>query len=338
MNAKSDRRPFAARSRRPGRSEDGFTMLETLMALVVMLIIMGGVMQSLLQLSRTQTTVWNRANMHGSVRSATELLQQEVGQAGRVSLPQSPSPVVTLGGAVSAGGAGTFNDPPCALSTPNCSLFDGEQLVVDAGELEETVTVSKLSPSSTATATFTLAHAAMAAVAVRGGFATGVVPCASQASCPGSTVATTLTNGSTGSVLKLYGDVNDDGNMVYVEYVCDTANGFLYRNMMPLASASKPAVSVGQVLLSNILPNPNGTACFTYDQKVVTGTTYVVNVAISLTTQTQIKDPTTRLFQTETKALLNVAPRNVFDAWQLASIGATGRIQPMPPSVTYLLH
>jgi hypothetical protein len=108
--------------------------------------------------------------------------------------------------------------------------------------------------------------------------------------------------------------------------------------MMPFSSASKPAVNAGQVLLSNVLPNPGGTPCFTYEQKIVNGNTYVINVAISLTTQTQFRDRVTGQFQTETKALLNVAPRNVFDAWQLASIGSANRIQPMPPSVVNLLH
>lgn len=327
MNATFDRRPFTAGSRRPERPESGFTMIETLMALLVTLIIMAGVMQSLLQLSRTQTTVWNRANMHGSVRSATELLQQEVGQAGRVSLPGA----VTTSGAVSPGAQ------TVAVSS-TAGMFAGEQLVVDAGQNEETVSVSTVDSATSFTANFALAHAASVPVTVLGGFATGVAPCATQASCPGSTVTSAFANGSTGSVLKIYGDINGDGNMVYVEYVCDTTAGFLYRNMMAFTTATKPAVTPTQILLSNILANPGGTACFTYDQKVVNGTSYVVNVAISLTTQTQIKDPTTRQFQTETKALLNVAPRNVFDAWQLASIGASGRIQVIPPSVTNLLH
>jgi len=146
-----------------------------------------------------------------------------------------------------------------------------------------------------------------------------------------------MANGSSGGVLKIYGDINGDSDMVYVEYVCDTVGGNLYRNMMSFSSASKPAVNAGQVLLSNVLPNPGGTPCFTYEQKVVYGNTYVINVAITLTSQTQFRDRITRQFQTETKALLNVAPRNVFEAWQLASMGSGNRIQPMPPSVTHLL-
>ena len=107
--------------------------------------------------------------------------------------------------------------------------------------------------------------------------------------------------------------------------------------MMPFSAAAKPAVNAGQVLLTNLLPNPGGTPCFTYEQKTVAGATYVLNVAITLTTQTQFRDRVTRQFQTETKALLNVAPRNVFEAWQLASLAVSKRIHPMPPSVTNLL-
>ena len=51
----------------------------------------------------------------------------------------------------------------------------------------------------------------------------------------------------------------------------------------------------------------------------------------------KIIDPVTKQFQTETKALLNVSPRNVFHAWTLASLGRAERIQPMPPTVTLLL-
>jgi hypothetical protein len=45
----------------------------------------------------------------------------------------------------------------------------------------------------------------------------------------------------------------------------------------------------------------------------------------------------TRQYQLETKALLNVSPRNVFSAWSLASIGYTDRIQSTPVRVTSLL-
>ena len=296
-------------------ADQGFTLLETLVALTVLLIVMGVVMTSMIQFSQTQSLVWNRANMHGAVRSATELLQQEVGQAGRVSLAEGL--VMTV--AVTTAGSNTVS----VTSTAN--MFVGEQLVIDAGQSEETVTVTAVNSATSFTANFASPHSSGVPVTVRGGFASGVVP-------------TTMTNGSTGGVLKIYGDINGDGNMVYIEYVCDTAGGNLYRNTMSFSSAPpKLAVNAGQILLTNVLPNPGGTPCFTYEQKIVNTRTYVINVAITLTTQTQFRDRITRQFQTETKALLNVAPRNVFEAWQLASMGSNNRIQPMPPSVTLLL-
>jgi prepilin-type N-terminal cleavage/methylation domain-containing protein len=314
MKTETTRPPADTEAPRPLSSERGFSLVETLVALLILLIVMGAVMGNMIQFSKTQSTVWNRANMHGAVRSATELLQQEVGQAGKVTLPTS----VTLTAPVTA--AGTVVQTVSSSS----GMFVGEQLAIDAGDKLETVAVTAVG-TNTFTATFANTHAIGAPVAVLGGFATGVVP-------------TSMTNGSTGSVLKIYGDINGTGSMVYVEYVCDTSGGNLYRNMMAFNAATKPSVSASQILLSNLLPNPGGTACFTYEPKVVNGTTYVVNVAISLTTQTQFRDRVTKQFQTETKALLNVAPRNVFDAWLLASMGVNNRVQPMPPSVTALLH
>jgi hypothetical protein len=89
------------------------------------------------------------------------------------------------------------------------------------------------------------------------------------------------------------------------------------------------------------MPNPGLTPCFSYQtaSMLVQGTTFtfVLDVAITLTVQTQEIDPVTKRFQTETKALLNVSPRNVFNTWSLASIGYTDRIQSTPASVTLLL-
>ena len=64
--------------------------------------------------------------------------------------------------------------------------------------------------------------------------------------------------------------------------------------------------------------------------------TFVMDVAITITVQTQQRDPIKRL-QTETKALLNVSPRNVFDAWAFAGVGYTDRMQSTPTTIAALL-
>jgi prepilin-type N-terminal cleavage/methylation domain-containing protein len=301
-------------------SAAGFTLAELMIAMAVMLVISGAVTGALLQMTNSQRTIWNRTEMHSGVRGATELLQQEVGQAGRISLPA----VVTLSAAVAAG-ANTVN------VSSSSGMFVGEQVVVAGGSAttptRETVTLTAVGTSpASITASFLNSHASGDTVQVLGGFPAGIVP-------------STTTNGSTGTVLKMFGDINGDGNMVYVEYTCDTTAKNLYRNSMAWNASTKPTPGAAQVLLSNIIANPGGTACFTYPTAIVNGVTYVIDVAITLTVQTQQLDPITKSYQTETKALLNVAPRNIFNVWLLASgtSGGSTRIQPTPSTITALL-
>jgi hypothetical protein len=190
-----------------------------------------------------------------------------------------------------------------------------------------------------------------------GGFGSGIVP-PTTTSTPASsklvlngnaTANTTLADdkASDGYKLKLYGDLNGDGNMVYVVYHCtpnQSGTGTLYRYVSTtsdVANAANPFTLTPTLLLDNLFDN--GVPCFTYqvkDQVPVTISggqvqeTFVINVAVTLTVQTQNQDLQTGRPQTETKALLNIAPRNVFEAWQLAgSPSGYMRAQPMPSNV-----
>src|SRR6184192_620350 len=69
------------------RSDSGFSIIELLVATAVLLIVSSIVTSALLQMTNSQKTIWNRTEMHSGIRGATELLQQEVGQAGRISVP-----------------------------------------------------------------------------------------------------------------------------------------------------------------------------------------------------------------------------------------------------------
>jgi prepilin-type N-terminal cleavage/methylation domain-containing protein len=296
------------------RSDEGFTLIEMMITVLVLMIVSGTVMKGVLDLTNLHNTIMNRTDMHSGVRNATELLTQEVGQAGRIALPAP----VTL----------TADPALAAVSlnvTSTTGMFIGEQLNIDTGALQETATVTAVvSGTQISVSTLTKDHPNAAPVKASGGFAAGVVPAA-------------VANGSTGSLLKIFGDINGDGNMVYVEYRCDTAAGRLYRNSMPFNAGAKPAITVEQILIDNILPNPDATPCFTYQTQTINGTTYVLDVAITLTVRTQNRDLNTGQFMTETKALLNVSPRNVFNVWQLAGLGVTNRVQPIPPTVQALL-
>ena len=315
------------------KKQVGFSMVETMVSIAVLSAVGGIVMSGMVQLMRTQGSITNRTEMHTSVRSATELLQQEIGQAGKVSLGP-PAANVSLASAITSGTV-AFTLSASDGSTP--TVYAGEALTVDLGPNQEVVTLASGSGAS-GTALFQNAHAAGAPVNALGAFGTGVVP---PTAAPAS-----YTNGSTATVLKLYGDINSDGNMLYVEYTCvqgtPTAPGTLYRNEISMTAASKPAVDNTMILLNNVLTNPNdanGNAvpCFNYQVEPLGSSYCVTDVAVTLTVQTQNRDPQTGVFQPETKALLNVSPRNVSEVYDTASLTDPMRAQPMPASVTALL-
>lgn len=339
--------------------------MELIVAMGVLLTVSSIVTTALLQMTSAQQTIWNRTEMHSGIRGATELLQQEVGQAGRVTLPGK----VTLNQAINViGGPAPAARLACDAGTPITGA-DVVQVLTNApapftavsgmwavtgppnsyialttldGDNSETIIVAAVGTiptPKTITACFTKQHAAGTVIVPMGAFASGIIPPAPPAQ--GGPVGGNYTNGSTLTKLKLFGDINGDGDMVFVEYTCDTAAHKLYRNSMKFTDTTKPPLTDGRILLGNIHPNPGGTACFTYQTAMVPlqglDAVFVLDVAVTLTVETQQIDPVTKQFQKETKALLNVSPRNVFNAWSLASIGYTDRIQSTPTTVTTLI-
>ncbi len=319
------------------RQQAGFTLIEMMIALIVLLAVSGIVMSGMVQMMKTQGTIANRTELHTSVRSATELLQQEIGQAGKM-VPNAPG------------------------------LFEGEWITVDIGLNKETVQLTCPAgkgacpfTSNTWNATFYYTHipiilipTAVVGVPIRapGAFSTGIVPPAPGVLPTPPAGYAGYPNGSTGTVLKLYGDINGDGNMIYVEYTCDwqntVGNGpMLYRNQMDFDAPVKPAITPSMALLTNLDPqgNPkdqsgNVVPCFIYQVQTKDGINAVANdmvfvtdVAVTLTVDTQNIDAVTHKVQVETKALLNVSPRNVYNAYEFSQYDYLNRIQ-LTPSVT----
>ncbi|MFN7916393.1 MAG: hypothetical protein U0Q55_13720 [Vicinamibacterales bacterium] len=120
-------------SRRRWSAEAGFSMPEVVVATMLTIMISGAATQALMHMTKAQKSIWNRAEMHAGVRGATELLQQEVGQAGRVSLPAA---VATT--AAAAAGSRTL------VVSSSDGMFVGEKLVIGAGNTRENVTVAAI--------------------------------------------------------------------------------------------------------------------------------------------------------------------------------------------------
>jgi prepilin-type N-terminal cleavage/methylation domain-containing protein len=348
------------------KQQDGFTLLESLVALVIFLAISAIVMSGMVQMMKTQGTIANRTQLHTSVRAATELLQQEIGQAGKISLPPPPpapgwvmtTPVLVPLGQYSikvpTAQFNNVNDPV----TGNPVLFENEWITVDTGASKETVQLTCLVgpgnclTSNTWQVTFVYSHPINTPIRAPGGFSTGIVPPDAGVLANPPLGYGGYPNGSTGTVLKLYGDINGDGSMKYVEYTCDwqntVGNGpILYRNQMDFDAPTKPALTTSMALLTNLDPggNPNdqngkAVPCFTYQVQTRDGANAVANdmvfvtdVAVTLTVDTQEADPVTHAVQRETKALLNVSPRNVYQAYEFAMFNYNNRVQ-LTPSVT----
>jgi prepilin-type N-terminal cleavage/methylation domain-containing protein len=336
-------------------SERGFSLIELLVATCILLIVMGVVMTALNQTTKQQQTIWNRTEMHSGVRGATELMQQEVGQAGRAATgPNAPlklaAPVAAAAncdpsqpniGAVQVGVTNSQNQGDTTGIWASAGAAPASYALITTldGATSESVPVYSKT-ANTITACFTQAHAAGTVIALMGSFGNGIIPPNIPSNAVGS--------GSSDTILKMFGDLNGDGNMVYVEYTCDWQNTHkLYRNTMAFdAPLPKPGLNQALVLLNNIIQNPptaanpGGEPCFTYqtEKSTAQGTTFtfVTDVAITLTVETQQVDQVTKQKQTETKALLNVSPRNVYNALQLANIGYTDRIQSTPTTVAAL--
>ncbi|MBI3934373.1 MAG: hypothetical protein HY316_06745 [Acidobacteria bacterium] len=301
-----------------------------MIVLVILLAVSGIVLTAMYQMAMRQASVANRTEMHSGVRSVTEVLQQEISQAGRIAFPDPEYTALSaavVSGACDNNGAGVSST--VAVDNPEY-MFDGIRLLIDIGDCEEVVTAAF--DGANITAAFRKSHALGALVRPAGAFAEGI-----------------LAN-STGTRLNMFGDINDDGSLVYIEYICNpnAAGGTLTRQEMPWDT---PVANTGdfpaQLLLTNVLPNPddpltgNPVPCFTYQQQTVTidGTpfTFTINVGVTLTAKAEFDDPQTGAQQVETKALLTVSPRNIFQAWEMATMSGTKKhVQPTPPNITEL--
>src|SRR5262245_16738580 len=113
------------------KNEGGFTLVELLVSMAVLLVVSSIVVNGTMDMTFLGQKMTNRSDMHSSVRNATALLQQEVGQAGRITLPGA----VVLQGAT---GIGVFT----VAVNSTVGMFVGEQLIVDVGTNEESITLT----------------------------------------------------------------------------------------------------------------------------------------------------------------------------------------------------
>jgi prepilin-type N-terminal cleavage/methylation domain-containing protein len=313
----------------------GFSLVELLVSMVVLSVIMGAVLTALSSSQEAYGVTELQSDMYENVRGAAELMTQEIGQAGSVSLPASK-----LTAAVAANAAAQTVTVSSTTSMYAGTGTTGEGVLVDPGGANpELVHLTNVS-SSSITGIFLNAHPINAPIIVLGVFPSGIVP-------------TTMTDGSTSnpgaavSTLNLYGDINGDGSLVYVRYTCDLSvtPGTLTRSVTTITPGNT-TINAAQTILSTLIKNPNtptyptGTPCFTYTTPpAVGGKTFVTNVGLTISVQSLKPDPKTGAYMQMTKSFLNLSPRNILTGYELAQAGVNNaalnnRLQPTPSNVT----
>ena len=294
-------------------AEKGFSLLELMVSTAVMLVVAGGAFGALNYYQKTYQHTEISADMHDNLRSAIDLIIQEVGQAGSLSLG------ATLGSRNLSNAVIGSPVAQVVLLNDTTGIFAGEQLLVDAGANQELVTVTPLGANSL-NGVFKNAHNAAVQVNAIGVFPEGIIP------------PTAPTNPSTATQLHLFGDLNGDGTLVYVEYSCNYVAGgagTLTRSVTPVGAAFVNPVNV---LVDNLIANPGGTPCFQYPAAppVVAGFTFVNQVGVTLTVQTATRDALTENFLPMTKSALEIVPRNIQMGLDMANAGWVERLQPKP--------
>jgi len=281
-----------------------------LVSMTILLVVVAVAFSALLSSQKIYGSQQLQADMHAGLRSSFELVTQEIGQAGALNFaPKTLTAAVT----------GSTTAQTVTLSS-SANIFVGEQLTVDAVSLQETVQVTAIPSSTQVTGIFKQNHANGKAVVAQGVFPQGVLS----------------TSGATS--LQLFGDINGDGSLAYVRYDCDTAAGTLTRSITTIAPGVT-AQNTPQILLNDLIANPDGTPCFQYSSTSVTvgATTYtfIASLAVSLTVQTAKIDPQTGAFVAMTKSFSNLASRNVLAglAMAQASPPVTLRLQAKPPGL-----
>jgi prepilin-type N-terminal cleavage/methylation domain-containing protein len=331
-------RRLALRSTRSGAA--GFSLLEMMASIAVLLVVAGGVFAAVSYSQKTYVRTEEASDMYENVRAVAELIAQEVGQSGLVDLPPG---TVTLSANVT--GSGTAQTVAVSSTT---SMFANEYLLVDTATNEEPVFLTAVT-STSITGIFARTHSNGAVIRVLGVAPDGVV-------APGMTDGSTSVNEPSVSVLNLWGDLNGDGTLVYVRYTCDTTTtpGNLTRSETAIVPGGT-TLNSAQTLLSTLIPNPNpdgskntsttssptGVPCFQFTNKFTQSVTnptsvaysMVTNVGLTLSVQSLRPDPVTGTYLQMTKSFLDISPRNILAAYEQAYWNDGNRLQQDPTNL-----
>lgn len=330
------------------RNESGFSLLELLISMAVLLVISGAVMGGLTYSQKGYRSSQVRVSLQQSMRAALELMVQEIGQAGLqpagVDTDGLGAPLTTV--LASACTTKCISTGASTIQvTSVTAIYPGEWLWVDAAPtldcypsaVCEHMQVQSVSAGSPATITFTSAFAHDHVAQTING-TTYPTPIYGMGAYPQGIVPSGLTSsgGSNASQLELFGDVNGTGNsLLAIIYVCPSSYPGAFTRTVYDATTGVQLSSSN--LLSNVTacqfsynclgapPVTNNDGCVSPVGSAPSflGIPVVTTVGITITAQSQTNDPQTGQPITLTKSFLNIQPRNVISALRQVASCAT---------------
>ena len=213
----------------PENTEHGFSLVELLVASLVLLALLGGIATLFVSGINYYGGEQRTAQMNGEARTALDIMAMEIAQAGARSDFNTTINAAMVGSAASQD----------VFVTSSTGFQPGDSVTVDAGVDQETVQLTAVGAGSVS-GIFLKSHAPDAPIRFYAmPYITGIVPPAGLA--PNTSMPTTA--------LSFYGDFYGDGNVYYVEYSYDSANSQITKSITPLSQASEntPAPFISDV-------------------------------------------------------------------------------------------
>ncbi len=341
-------------------SAGGFSLLETLVAVAIIVLLMSAVFPFLAESEKRFQGNEASSEASESARAAMEVMTQEIGQAG---FNPSPSTNTTLAQAVAPSGT-----PQCVTLNSITGINPGDWLAVDSGPNYEMVQVLSTSNSNVYLPACSGPNQIQARFLMCHG-----TSCTPPSPSPVPVISYNLPYGSgilaaTGTSndqrLEFFGDINQDGEVDYVVYSLNpaspprsvTVNGTvytlynMYRSVTPVqfttlpvpSGYTPPANNPASLFVPNVLYNaankagPTGQPIFAYSTQTIafipTAVTAVGTIVVTLCVAISPESLETNVVQWFSLAT-QIRPLNINEAIAVNNAGGTPYLPPLPASL-----
>lgn len=295
------------------RSDSGFSMMEMLVALLILVPIMAAAVSLFSTGANQQATEQSNVDAVQEARAGLDLMATELAQAG------SHRDVCTATtGAVSA--TGSVSTVPLQ-STAGLNVGDW----IHIGNDPEPVQITGISGNSASAVIDTSHGSGTPACLFALPYTQGVIPPGGMGAGASATVAT----------LRFFGDItgNTNGastapNLWYVEYVYDSQNNRITRSATPVAQTTK---NPAEVLVRNVVPNSVEFRINTNSLGIVTTAKLAFTVRNDVPTGTEYQQT-----QLSTRVTIPSAMAAAALTYEMQPYQAINRLPPTPANVTTL--